>query len=57
VAGYSPGELSAYGCAGVLAPKDMIELATARAHFMDTATPVGSLIAVSGLAVERAADS
>jgi [acyl-carrier-protein] S-malonyltransferase len=56
VAGYSLGELSAYGCAGVLAPKDMIELAIARAHFMDTAAPVGSLIAVSGLAVERAAE-
>ena len=56
VAGYSLGELSAYGCAGVLAPKDTIDLATARAHFMDTAAPVGSLIAVSGLAVEKAAE-
>ena len=56
VAGYSLGELSAYGCAGALAPKDMIELATARARFMDTAAPVGSLIAVSGLAVEEAAE-
>jgi [acyl-carrier-protein] S-malonyltransferase len=56
VAGYSLGELSAYGCAGALAPKDTIDLATARAHFMDTAAPVGSLIAVSGLAVERAAE-
>ena len=41
VAGYSLGELSAYGCAGALAPKDTIDLATARAHFMDTAAPVG----------------
>jgi [acyl-carrier-protein] S-malonyltransferase len=56
VAGYSLGELSAYGCAGALAPKDTIGLATARAHFMDSAAPVGSLIAVSGLAVEKAAE-
>jgi [acyl-carrier-protein] S-malonyltransferase len=56
VAGYSLGELSAYGCAGALAPKDTIDLAAARAHFMDTAAPVGRLIAVSGLAVEKAAE-
>ena len=56
VAGYSLGELSAYGCAGALASKDLIDLATARAHLMDTAAPVGSLIAVSGLAVEKAAE-
>jgi [acyl-carrier-protein] S-malonyltransferase len=56
VAGYSLGELSAYGCAGALAPKDTIDLATARAHFMDAAAPIGRLIAVSGLAVEKAAE-
>jgi [acyl-carrier-protein] S-malonyltransferase len=56
VAGYSLGELSAYGCAGALAPKDTIDLATARAHLMDTAAPVGRLIAVSGLAVEKVAE-
>jgi [acyl-carrier-protein] S-malonyltransferase len=56
VAGYSLGELSAYGCAGALALEDTIDLATARAHFMDTAAPVGRLIAVSGLAVEKAAE-
>jgi [acyl-carrier-protein] S-malonyltransferase len=56
VAGYSLGELSAYGCAGALAPEDTIDLATARARLMDTAAPVGSLIAVSGLAVEKAAE-
>jgi [acyl-carrier-protein] S-malonyltransferase len=56
VAGYSLGELSAYGCAGALTLKDTIDLATARAHLMDTAAPVGSLIAVSGLAVEKAAE-
>ncbi len=46
VAGYSLGELSAYGCAGVLAPKDTIDLATTRSHLMDTATLVGRLITV-----------
>jgi [acyl-carrier-protein] S-malonyltransferase len=56
VAGYSLGELSAYGCADVLAPKDTVDLAIARAHFMDAAAPVGSLIAISGLAVEKAAE-
>ena len=56
VAGYSLGELSAYGCAGALAPEDTIDLATARAHLMDTAAPVGTLIAVSGLVVGKAAE-
>jgi [acyl-carrier-protein] S-malonyltransferase len=56
VAGYSLGELSAYGCAGVLAPKDTVDLAIARAHLMDTAAPAGRLIAVSGLSVEKAAE-
>jgi [acyl-carrier-protein] S-malonyltransferase len=56
VAGYSLGELSAYGCAGALAPKDVIDLASVRANLMDTAAPVGSLIATSGLAVEQAAE-
>jgi [acyl-carrier-protein] S-malonyltransferase len=56
VAGYSLGELSAYGCTGALAPKDIIDLATARARFMDTAAPVGRLIAVSGLTVGKAAE-
>jgi [acyl-carrier-protein] S-malonyltransferase len=56
VAGYSLGELSAYGCAGALAPNDVIDLASARANLMDNAAPVGSLIAVSGLEVEQAAE-
>ncbi len=56
VAGYSLGELSAYTCAGALAPQDTIDLAAARSHFMDTAAPVGSLIAVNGLAVEKATE-
>jgi [acyl-carrier-protein] S-malonyltransferase len=56
VAGYSLGELTAYGCAGALASKDVIDLASARANLMDAAAPVGSLIAVNGLVVERAAE-
>jgi [acyl-carrier-protein] S-malonyltransferase len=56
VAGYSLGELSAYGCAGALAPKDIVDLAAARSHFMDAAAPAGSLVAVSGLVVEKAAE-
>jgi hypothetical protein len=34
----------------------MIDLPTAPAHFMDTAAPVGSLIADTGLAVEKPAE-
>jgi [acyl-carrier-protein] S-malonyltransferase len=56
VAGYSLGELSAYGCAGALAPADVVALASARAKLMDAAAPVGRLIAVSGLAVNQAAE-
>ncbi len=55
VAGYSLGELSAYGCAGALAPEDVVGLASIRAQVMDAAAPEGKLIAVTGLAVERAA--
>ncbi len=39
VTGYSLGELSAYGCAGALVPKDVIDLATTRANLMDAARP------------------
>ena len=38
-AGYSLGELSAYGCAGVLAPEELIKLAQHRAAAMDEAYP------------------
>jgi hypothetical protein len=34
----------------------VIDLATARAHCMDAVAPVGNLIAVNGLAVEKAAE-
>ena len=56
VSGYSLGELSAYGCAGALAPEDVVALASTRAKLMDAAAPTGTLIAVSGLPVERAAE-
>jgi [acyl-carrier-protein] S-malonyltransferase len=49
-AGYSLGELIAYGCAGALGPKDLIGLAAQRAAAMDCAHPSpGGLIAVRGL--------
>ena len=49
-AGYSLGELSAYGCAGVLAPEELIKLAQHRAAAMDEAYPSpGGLAAVRGL--------
>lgn len=51
MAGYSLGELSAYGCAGALAPEDIVRLATIRARLMDSAG-AGRLIAVTGLPVE-----
>lgn len=57
VAGYSVGELSAYGVAGALAPLDAVRLATTRATLMDAAasvTPPQALAAIGGLAVERA---
>lgn len=52
VAGYSIGELAAYGVAGALASADAVALALARARFMDNClktTPSQGLIAVSGL--------
>jgi len=51
-AGYSLGELSAYGCAGGLGPEDVIRLAGIRARAMDAAG-AGELVAVTGLAVEQ----
>lgn len=54
VAGYSVGELSAYGVAGALAPADAIRIAARRAELMDQA--VGepqALVALSGMAVDR----
>ena len=50
IAGYSVGELAAYGCAGALAPGEVIQLAKRRAQEMDAATPgEGGLMAVRGL--------
>jgi [acyl-carrier-protein] S-malonyltransferase len=49
-AGYSLGELSAYGCAGALAAGELIALAQHRAAAMDAAYPSpGGLAAVRGL--------
>jgi [acyl-carrier-protein] S-malonyltransferase len=56
-AGYSIGELAAYGIAGALAPQAAIGLAAKRADCMDRASalnPGQAMLAVTGLAVERA---
>lgn len=55
IAGYSLGELSAYGCAGAFTPDDVIRLAAVRARLMDAAGPAGELIAVTGLPPSAAA--
>jgi [acyl-carrier-protein] S-malonyltransferase len=56
-AGYSLGELAAYGCAGALAPEDVVGLAVRRAALMDGAAPEGSgLVALRGLTLPQAAD-
>jgi len=52
-AGYSLGELSAYGCAGALSPEDVVRLAGLRARAMDAAG-AGVLVAVTGLAIDPA---
>lgn len=49
-AGYSVGELAAYGCVGALDSAETIRLAMRRAAVMDAAgTPPGGLMAVRGL--------
>jgi [acyl-carrier-protein] S-malonyltransferase len=50
-AGYSIGELAAYGCAGALDPRELARLARARASAMDLAAagPPSGLVAVRGL--------
>jgi [acyl-carrier-protein] S-malonyltransferase len=56
VAGYSVGELTAYGVAESLPAKDMIELARLRAEIMDAAAvhePRQGLMSVGGIAVEE----
>jgi [acyl-carrier-protein] S-malonyltransferase len=50
IAGYSVGELAAWGCAGSLDPATTIMLADCRAAMMDAATPKDcGLFAVTGL--------
>jgi [acyl-carrier-protein] S-malonyltransferase len=56
-AGYSIGELAAYGVAGALAPQEVIALAAMRAGCMDRAAalnPGQAMLAVTGVPVERA---
>ncbi|WP_296706163.1 acyltransferase domain-containing protein [Rhodoblastus sp.] len=50
LAGYSVGELAAYGCAGALAPQDVVALARRRALLMDDAfRGGGAMLALRGL--------
>jgi [acyl-carrier-protein] S-malonyltransferase len=50
LAGYSVGELAAWGCAGVFTPAQVLQLASERATLMDAAAPEGSgLAAIVGL--------
>ncbi len=50
IAGYSVGELAAWGCAGRLGPEAVLRLASVRAEAMDRASPAGAgLAAVAGL--------
>ena len=54
VAGYSVGELSAYGVAGAIAPADAIRIAARRAELMDAAVAEPqALVAITGIAVGR----
>ncbi|WP_295997559.1 acyltransferase domain-containing protein [Rugamonas sp.] len=58
VAGYSVGELAAYGVAGALGGAELLELAALRAAAMDDcrrAHPGQALAAISGLSLPRAA--
>jgi [acyl-carrier-protein] S-malonyltransferase len=57
VAGYSVGELSAYGVAGALDPIDAVRLASTRALLMDAAacaTPPQALVAIRGVLAAHA---
>lgn len=55
VAGYSVGELSAYGVAGALDPIETVRLAATRAGLMNAAVGAPqALVAISGLPLSRA---
>jgi [acyl-carrier-protein] S-malonyltransferase len=59
VAGYSIGELAAYGVAGSLAPHAVVKVAAARALLMDAClqtTPRQALVAISGLPIRTVAE-
>lgn len=50
LAGYSVGELAAWGCSGAWSAAECAAIATTRARVMDEATPVGcAMLAVRGL--------
>jgi len=51
-AGYSLGEVSAYGCAGALGEEDVVRLAGLRARAMDAAGS-GELVAATGLEIPQ----
>lgn len=54
LAGYSVGELAAWGCAGYLPPSEILPLAALRAELMDRAAPDGSgLAGIVGVAFAR----
>ncbi|AWN35924.1 acyltransferase domain-containing protein [Methylobacterium radiodurans] len=56
VAGYSIGDLAAWGCAGRLAPEAVLRLAAARAEAMDAASGEGfGLAGIRGVALARIA--
>jgi [acyl-carrier-protein] S-malonyltransferase len=56
-AGYSIGELAAYGVSGAFTPAQAVALAATRARLMDeaaTAHPGQAMLSVSGLAIDKA---
>ncbi len=57
LAGYSVGELAAWGCAGLMEPAELLRLAVARAQVMDEAGGSGAgLAAIIGLSQVRVED-
>jgi [acyl-carrier-protein] S-malonyltransferase len=56
IAGYSAGEVAAWGCAGLLGPEAALDLVVARAHLMDRdAGDRTGLVAVLGLELAKVA--